>query len=126
MAKRVKQPESHPQPQPAATDEVAALRLENERLRAELRALQGDTRPRAIGTVTIQLEEVATGKMREVKFRIRPGFPLIRLNEGIYPSQDVVDALNGKKTLPGVRQESLIEQIARAVVIRAGWIEPIA
>jgi hypothetical protein len=119
MAKSVKQT----RPEETAADQVAALRLENERLLAELKALQGDTRPRTLGTVTMQLEEVATGKMRDVTFGIRPGFPYVRLKEGIYASQDVVDALNGKQKLEGVSENSLIEQIARAVVIRAGWIE---
>jgi len=119
MAKSVK----HTLPEESAADEVAALRLENQRLRAELKALQGDTRPRTLGTVTMQLEEVATGKMRDVCFGIRPGFPYVRLKEGIFASQDVVDALNGKQKLEGVSENSLIGQIARAVVIRAGWIE---
>jgi hypothetical protein len=119
MAKSVKQT----RPEETAADEVAALRLENERLLAELKALQGDTRPRTLGKVTMQLEEVATGKMRDVTFGIRPGFPYVRLKEGIYASQDVVDALNGNQTLEGVSEASLIAQIARAVVIRAGWIE---
>lgn len=111
-----------------AQEDVAA---ELERLRAEnelLKAQAQDGKVRVLGQVQVQIEDPNTGAVETIAYEVKPGTPKVRLAEGVFMAQDVVDLYNGKVDAlrndgnPVVTQASAKAQISSFAAKGVSWL----